>query len=99
MMEVDFNELQQITETLLTHLRSSNLDSVELGVDFYWNMPKAAKYDPYYEPTSLTVGQLSDDWAELQRILSGEREPLAHHLVWLAAILRAVGEKVVFSRN
>jgi len=37
----------------------------------------------------------SDDWNELQRIVRGESAPIAYALVWLAAILRRVGEQAV----
>lgn len=35
----------------------------------------------YAEPTGLTLYQLSDDWAEMQRLAGGEVEPVALYLV------------------
>lgn len=50
---------------------------------------------PSEEPKELTLGQLAKDGSVFSRMLNGEREPLAHGLVWLAAILHRVGEKAV----
>jgi hypothetical protein len=49
----------------------------------------------YEEPSELTVGQLSEDWKELQQISSGQKLPIAYALVWLSSVLRFVGSKIV----
>ena len=41
------------------------------------------------------MGQLSDDWEELQRVRRHESEPLAFAFVWLGSIFKAIGEHVV----
>lgn len=94
-MQIDIKDLRAISETLFSHLEEQGIESVELPTDYYWNIPREEKYDPYNTPANLNVGQLTDDWSELQKVLEGETEPLGYHLVWLAAILRAIGEKVV----
>jgi len=40
----------------------------------------------------MNLGQLSDDWAEMQKIASGEKEPIGYALVWIASLYRYVGE-------
>jgi hypothetical protein len=94
-MHVPVAELRKACELLLTHLEQSGAGSVELTSDFYWNVPPDQRYQPYEEPASLDLGQLTHDWAEVQAIVRGEKEPLGYALVWLSSILRAVGEKTV----
>jgi hypothetical protein len=94
-MTVKVSELRSICETLLNHLEENGFSTIEITSDFYWNIPEGTRYDRYEEPKEFTMGQLSDDWNELQKILRGNREPLGYALVWYSAILRAIGEKVV----
>ncbi|EYF04837.1 Hypothetical protein CAP_3863 [Chondromyces apiculatus DSM 436] len=85
--------LRRATLTLLAHLDATGQREMEIEEDFYWNVPADQRYDPYEKPEALTLGQLSDDGSEIQRILAGEREPTGLAMVWLATILRRVGEK------
>lgn len=93
-MQVEVDELQSICEILFAHLKEQGVEAVDIPVDYYWNITRKQVYDPYQQPTEYDVGQLSDDWHELQRLLKSESEPLGYCFVWLAAILRAVGENV-----
>ncbi|HYH81564.1 MAG TPA: hypothetical protein VEX86_17295 [Longimicrobium sp.] len=93
-MQIRIAELREVSEVLFRHLEQNGVDQVDLAQDYYWNVPAGERYDPYQQPAGLDLGQLTDDWRELQRLRSGEREPVAYGLVWLSAILRAVGEQV-----
>lgn len=60
--------------------------------DYYWSIPREQRGNYSGEPTEHTLGQLSDDLAELRRINAGEAEPVGYAFVWLAAVLRELGE-------
>ena len=92
-MKLSTDELRRLTLMLLAHVEADSSQAVEVEDDFYWDVPAEARYDAYVEPKTHTVGQLSDDWGELQRILNGERPPVGYALVWLAAVLRRIGER------
>lgn len=92
-MKISSGDLLRATELLLQHLDERGQNEFEISKDFYWEVPFADRYDQYDQPSDLTVGQLSDDWAELERMLSGSKEPIGYGLVWLSSILRAVGEE------
>lgn len=94
-MDVNVASLRIVADKLFEHLQQSGNNVVSIPHDYYWSIPKDTLYDPYSEPINLTLGQLSDDLAELNRIQSGNSEPLAYALVWLAAVIRAVGEEIV----
>jgi len=80
---------------LLQHLEESGQKEFEITEDFYWDVPADKRYEPYEEPKELTVGQLSDDWSEVTHMVNGDRELVAYGLVWLASVLRRIGEKAV----
>jgi len=87
-MEVNIDKLRAVANTLLSHIESHSGKAVTLSEDYYWNVPAAIRYDPYEKPKEHTLGQLSDDMAELTRMINGERPIIGYGLVWLAAILR-----------
>ncbi len=93
-MKISTDELRQLALMILAHVDDTNSSQpIEIEDDFYWDVPSEARYDAYVEPKTHTVGQLSDDWHELQRMLQAERPPVGYALVWLAAILRRIGER------
>ena len=94
-MRVTTDELRKAMEVLLKHLDDTGQFEFELEEDFYWSVPQETRYDVYTPPTELSVGQLTDDWVQLQGIIKGKSEPLGYGLVWASAVLRAVGEKAV----
>ncbi len=95
MAQVSVSELELIADKLFSHLKLSTGDSIEIPVDYYWDVPYPQRYDPYTQPDQMTVGQISEDLRELRRLVEGTAEPIAYNLVWLAAVLRAVGEHTV----
>ncbi len=92
MTEIKVKELKVVTSRLLEYLESENGDTLSLPEDYYWHIDADELHTVEEEPTDLSVGQLSEDWENLQRVASGESDPIRHSLVWLAAVLRAVGE-------
>lgn len=94
-MRITTGELRRAAELLLTHLEQQGQSAVEIEQDYYWSIAPEQRYDAYNQPGELSMGQLSDDWAEVRAIAQGQKEPLGYGLVWLSSVLRAVGEKTV----
>ena len=96
-MQLNIDDLRAISDRLLANLAASGIDSVDLQVDYYWEIPSEQRYDPYTKPdtNSLTLGQVSWDIESLYDVLEGGKIPVAYHLVWLGTVLKAVGEKLV----
>jgi len=94
-MEIKISELELVTEKLFSHLRELSIENVHLSEDYYWDISKEQLYDPVREPSTFSLGQLSEDWNELVELIHGHGEPLAYDLTRLAAILRAVGQNVL----
>ena len=95
-MHVDTHNLKKISEILLDHIERSSGPQIEFAQeqDYYWHIPPE-NWHAIEPPAELTLGQLSDDWQQLQHILSGDSPPIGYALVWLASILRAVGESAL----
>ncbi|MCP4608498.1 MAG: hypothetical protein GY845_07275 [Planctomycetes bacterium] len=91
-MHIKLADLRSISEKLFTYLESQGVESLDVKVDYYWHIPKEQIYDPYQEPSELDLGQLTDDWCELQKLLDTDSQPITYCFVWLAAILRAIDE-------
>lgn len=94
-MEVSTKDLRRVTQALLQHLEETGQTTFEIDDDYYWEIPAEKRYQPYEKPTELQLGQLSDDWTEVTRMVGGERKMIAYGLVWLSAVIRRVGEKAV----
>lgn len=92
-MRIKVDDLRATAEILFSYLEATGQGEVTIPHDFYWNVPTEGRYDSYEEPTELDVGQLTEDWDRLQNIRQGQSPPVAYALVWLAAVLRAVGEQ------
>jgi hypothetical protein len=93
-MRVSVQQLQDITNTLCKHLKDSGCCDIDLDAVSYWAISEDDEYDPYRTPSQFTLGDLQEDWAELQRISDGSSTPVGYGFVWLAAILRSVGRNV-----
>jgi len=91
-VQVTIATLRALAEKLLSHVESTGYSAVEIPEDYYWDVPADRRYNPYQKPEDLTLGQLSDQWSELEKILADKKAILNCDLVWLAAILRRVGE-------
>lgn len=94
-MKLNTDELLEITQLLLKYLNDTERTEFEIDDDFYWWIDEDELYNPLEDPGELSLGQLSDDWARLKSIQSGDDPPIGFALVWLSAILRRVGEKTV----
>ena len=94
-MDVDTSTLRAACVRLLDHLDSSGLSTIHIEPDYYWDIAEEELYNALNKPGELDMGQLSDDWREIQAIADGTKEPIAYAFTWLAAVMRAVGQKVV----
>lgn len=91
-MKVTIEELCRAATAVFSYLESTNQLEFDIEEDFYWDIPVEHRYDRYDEPATYSVGQLSEDWEHVRGIADGTEEPTGYALVWLAMILRRVGE-------
>ena len=91
-MSIDIDRLEKATSAIFRHLRDLGINSVDLEKDFYWDIEKEQRYEPYQEPTEMNLGQLADNWQEIEKIASGDAQAIGYALVWVAALYRYIGE-------
>ena len=91
-MDVSLSELRAAANAVLSHLEQCGTTSVTIPDDYYWDVAKEHRYDRYKVPRVHTGGHLPADLQALQRMARGERPMTGYGLVWLAAILRRIGE-------
>lgn len=92
-MRVKTTDLRRACELLLCHLEATEQPEFEISDDYYWSIHQDEAYNPKISPSDMTLGQLSDDWGEIRALLDGQREPVGYALVWLASILKKIGEQ------
>lgn len=94
-MKVKVNDLKRAMDLFVDRLESEGVYEVDIEEDFYWSIDQENLYDPYKEVESFSLGQLSSDWENVERMISGENQPIAYGLVWLSSVIKRIGEKVV----
>ena len=94
-MRVEIAELRRAASRLFDHLDKAGIRSFDIEHDHYWVVPRESRYNVYEQPQQLDVGQLTDDLQSLRSVNNSAEPVVAYGLVWLAAILREIGEREV----
>ncbi len=88
-MKINMDEIQEITLLLLSKLKASKGNEIEVKNDYYWDISDDEIYQPYEDPKHITLGQLSDDLLELQRLNNAD-DAIVYDLKRLSNILKAL---------
>ena len=88
---VDIQKLKiQLLETL-DELQKAKGRYIEVKEDYYWDISQEDIYNPYKEPTVLTLGQFSDDIEELKNI---NRKPISYDLKRISSLIRVLSNNI-----
>lgn len=88
-MKVNVDELDRITSLLLMKFRENIGNEIELTNDFYWDISDSEIYNPYNEPENISLGQLSDDLEEINRLRNSD-SVIPYDLRRIANVLKAL---------
>ncbi len=94
-MDIEIDQLRQVTNDLLDRLQREGVNRIELTIDYYWDIPADVRYDNPDPPRDLVMGQLSEDLTFVHEILNGSRPAVTYALVWIGSLFRFIGEKIV----
>lgn len=95
-MDIIKSDLLKVLKRLSTEIDLNCVDVISIDdVDFYWDVDSKELYNPLTEP-SLMLGQVSDDWNELQRLLDNKSVSLSYDLKRLSVILKLLEYNVGF---
>jgi hypothetical protein len=90
---IEVEALKKVALILVDHLAQHHGDHVALEHDMFWSIPSPDIFNVYTRPDHLTIGQLSEAWESLHRMVAEDR-PLVYGLVWLSDLLRALGTEL-----
>lgn len=93
-MNISVESLRRISSILLDRLEALGHSRVEIREDYYWEVDRAQRHNLDVEPENLTVGQLSEDWSNLEEMLRDEARRVTCGLARLGSILREIGESI-----
>lgn len=88
-MKISIDEIQKITSLLLSRLKESRGNEIEITNDYYWDISDEELYNPYEEPKNITLGQLSYDIEEIQRLINSD-DAIMYDLKRLSVIFKAI---------
>ena len=94
-MKISLGTLRRVSTALFDQLESRGYSAIDVPHDYYWDIDRLQRHNLDAEPENLTVGQLTEDWFNLEEMLRDDSLCAAYGLTWLAAVLREVGELVV----
>ncbi|GAA3204015.1 hypothetical protein ACFO1B_42635 [Dactylosporangium siamense] len=94
-VRVPVDQLRQVFELLIDHVARNSGTGLTVSRDYFWSIPASERYDVYAVPGEFTIGRVSESLANLQGMLEDESKALGYGLVWLADVLRAIGDEAV----
>jgi hypothetical protein len=92
-LRISIQELRQVFGVLIDELAEVSGDVVEIPDFPFWAIPADLRRNVYEEPRDLTIGQLSEAWDNALATTSSEEAPLRYGFVWLADVLREIGDQ------
>ncbi|MFF2996991.1 hypothetical protein ACFVTC_20910 [Streptomyces sp. NPDC057950] len=93
-VQIPIDQLRRALDVALRHIEASAGPTVTLKEDLFRSVPVDELYDVGREPQDLTIGQLSVSWQHLEDLLARQDQAVGYHLLWLANVIRAIGQDV-----
>ncbi|MFI9227728.1 hypothetical protein [Streptomyces rimosus] len=92
MVDIPVDRLKSVFDLLVERVCG---DERVLRVDkeAFWSIPSNEAYEAYSEPQELTIGMISESWDRLEDMLSDPDRVVGYGFVWLAEVLRAIGDE------
>jgi hypothetical protein len=96
-IEVKLSSVETALGIVFQSMRESRngSDVVPVSSDYFWSIPGAELFDVETRPGEITIGQLSESLENLVGLLTRADGPIPYHLVWIADILRALGQELM----
>ncbi|MEU7888655.1 hypothetical protein AB0B54_24390 [Microbispora bryophytorum] len=91
---IDVEQLRRVLEVLMNHVTGESRTEITISNEYFWSVPSPEIYNAYEQPTGLTIGQISESWDNLQRMVEDDGV-IGWGLVWLGDILRAIGHETI----
>ncbi|WP_328489991.1 hypothetical protein [Streptomyces zaomyceticus] len=93
-VQIPIDQLRRALDVALRHIEASAGPTVTLREDLFWSVSADELYSVDSEPLALTIGQLSESWQHVEDLLARQDRAVGYHLVWLADVMRAIGQDI-----
>ena len=93
-MQITLETLRRASTALFDQLEAHGHHAIDVRHDYYWDVDRVQRHNLDAEPDNLAMGQLSEDWFNLQEMVRDDSLCAAYGLTWLASVLREVGESL-----
>ncbi|WP_149526262.1 hypothetical protein [Sphingobacterium hotanense] len=88
-MKIQKKEVLDVLTLLSKKVNENFGDEIILSSqDYYWQIGLDDMYDVHQETKELMIGQISDDWSELKRLLVNADDAISYDLVRLGELLK-----------
>lgn len=94
-ISVSVETMRRAATVLINHLEEKVGEEVILDQDMFWEIPSDQRFNIYEKPHEFTIGQIEDSFSSIEKLANNPESASSYGLVWLADVLRAVGEKIV----
>jgi len=96
-MTINVQDFEKVVAALFVQLKEQSGETIEIkDEDYYWAINQDEKYNPYQQPSELTIGQLSEDWDSMSEILNKQRSPISYDFVKISSLMQIIGYKTVW---
>ncbi len=93
-MEIDLEKLRAAINVLIENTVRNVGPVVTVDVDEFWTVPNDDAFELGGDP-QLTIGSVSESWAQAQKVTSDRDATVGYGYVWIADVLRALGYEYV----
>ena len=90
--KVILQELLSVTEMALTHLIESDVESLVVEYDHFWDFSAHNRYNLTTGPIAPEIRRFTEDMQAIRAVLSGNQPVTALALIQVAPLLTLVGE-------
>ncbi|MFI7368344.1 hypothetical protein ACIBO4_40015 [Streptomyces sp. NPDC050149] len=93
-VQIPIDQLRRALDVALRHIEASAGPTLTLREDLFWSVSADELYSVGAEPQVLTIGKLSESWQHVEDLLAHQDRAVGYHLVWLADVMRAIGQDI-----
>lgn len=89
-MTINIDDILKIVTFILLKIIEQKGNNILLKNDFYWDISNDEIYNPYEIPKTISLGQLSDELMEINRLSDSNHDAIPYDLKRIAEILKAL---------
>lgn len=93
--QIDIASFRNAFLNISDYLDEEGITTIDLDHDYYWAIDFDELFNVYETPSDLTIGQLYDDWEQIERLSKDVKDITPFDLIWFASVCRYVGERLM----